>query len=226
MSQSNVDSSARAVSVEACGHSPVLQTHFGNFEFGMVSVPDGTCGDWSVETFSISAEEARFSNMRAAFGGRAYAMVSPGTYKRLVHERRGVVMSNTPMEVNQARSAYRQATGRILVNGLGLGMILEGMLSKPVVTAVRVVEIDADVLELVGSHFHSDPRVELVHADAYSYSPAKGERFDYVWHDIWDQITPDNLPLMTKLTRKYARRTERQAAWAREECRMHARRGR
>jgi hypothetical protein len=192
----------------------------------MVNVPDGTRGAWSVQTFTISEDEAKFSNLRAMFGGQGYAMVRPGTYKRLVHERRGVVMSNTPMEVNQARSAYRQAKGRILVNGLGLGMILEGMLSKPDVTSVRVVEIDADVIELVGSHFRSDPRVEFVHADAYEYRPSKGERFDYVWHDIWDDISPDNLPLMTKLTRKYARRSDRQAAWAREECRMHARRGR
>ena len=194
------------------------------FRFGTCTVPDGERGDWRISTFEISADEARFANLRAAIKGDRLAMVYPGTYKKLTHKRRGVIMSNTPMEIRTNREAFRAATGRVLVNGLGLGMLLEGILSKPDVTFVRVIEIDADVIALVGPHFARDPRVEVVHADAHAYAPPKGETpFDYAWHDIWDTISGDNLSSMAILGRKWNRRRALSSGfWVRDECRRLA----
>lgn len=185
------------------------------FKFGTCTVPDGTSGPWTIDTFSVSEHDARMFNIGVM--RTPYLFIDPGTYRRLRHESRGTVMSNTPMEVSTNTWAYFQARGRVLVNGLGLGMFLEGILSKPSVTYVRVIELDEHVIRLVGPHFRSDPRVEIVHADAYTYRPKRGETFDYAWHDVWDHIDEDNLPLMAKLGRKYNKRVAAaQGFWARD----------
>lgn len=195
-----------------------------NFSFGQCSVPDGKAGPWKIDTFTLTRDDVLMMNMRAARDGNDYLMCHPGTYKRLTHERRGCVMSNTPMERRTAVEAFHNAAGRVLINGLGLGMVLEGVLAKPEVTDVTVIELDPDVISLVGPHFAADPRLRIINADAYLWVPPKGEKWDYAWHDIWDDINADNLPLMSKLTRKYARRAAKQGAWSRAEVRREVRR--
>lgn len=195
------------------------------FRLGTCTVPDGTSGPWTIDTFTITEAEARSYNLSCLFGGSGAMCIDPGTYRRLRHKDRGVVMSNTPMEVRTNRIAYRMARGRVLINGLGLGMLLEAILSKPDVTYVRVIEIDPDVIKLTGPHFAHDPRVEIICADALEYKPAKGELFDYCWHDIWDTISSDNLPEMATLGRRYGkRRSVEQDHWARDMIRADNRR--
>lgn len=183
-----------------------------------VAVPDGVRGDWRVESFTVSDEEARRTLLRAAVKGCG-EYVPPGNYKRLM---RGgiVVMSNTPMEARTHRAFFRRAKGSVLINGLGLGMVLTAILRKPEVDSVTVIEASAEVIDLVAPTFRGDPRVRIVHASAFDYQPAKGERFDAVWHDIWDYICADNLPEMHRLHRRYARHTDWQASWCRDQCEM------
>lgn len=169
------------------------------------------------------ADDVALANMRA-LRDNPIMYCPPGDYVRLSHKLRGCVMSNTPMEVRTAREAYYNATGSVLINGLGLGMVLEGILSKDDVTKVRVIEHDPDVISLVGPHFRDDPRVMIIHDDAFVYQSPKGERFDYVWHDIWDDISGDNLAAMAKLNRKYGSKADRQGTWSREVVRADARR--
>lgn len=176
-----------------------------------LSVPDGVCGDWRIESFTVSDQESRWTALRP----REY--VAPGTYKRLMRGRT-VVMSNTPMEIRTNWSIVHRATGSVLINGLGLGMVLAAILEKPEVEAVTVVEIAEEVITLVGPTYQSDPRVEIIHADAMAYRPAKGQRFNAVWHDIWDYICADNLTQMRTLHRRYGRRADWQGSWCRYEC--------
>jgi len=194
------------------------------FKFGTVSVPDGESGLWRVDTIVATPDSVLMNNLRALRNGTPEMVMEPGTYRRLLHKTRGVVMSNTRMEILTALEAYRNSTGRVLVNGLGLGMILEGILSKQDVEYVRVIELEEDVIKLVGPTFANDCRVEIIQADAYEYKPAKGEEFDYVWHDIWDTISTENLPDMTRLVRKYQRRAPMQGVWSRDLARREKRR--
>ena len=194
------------------------------FEFGTCTVPDGKRGLWSIETFTVSERDARMFNLGNMFNPGQW--IDPGTYRRLRHKERGIVMSNTPMEVRSNYDAYLSAHNRVLINGLGLGMLLEGILRKPDVTYVRVIEVDPDVIRLTGDYYlgFSD-KLEIVEADAYEYRPKRGEFFDYVWHDIWDDINADNLPLMSKLTRRYNKRVATsQGVWSRDMIRADQRR--
>lgn len=180
---------------------------------GEVVVPCGESGPWKIKERTVTKDEAEFDNLRALVHGSGWMAVRPGTYKVL--SRNGtIVMSNTPMECRTNAEFVREATGRVLINGLGLGMVLTAVLKKPEVSFVRVVEISAELIAMVAPHF-TDPRVEIVHANALEYRPAKGERFNAVWHDIWDSITEDNLPDMKLLHRRYGKLTDWQGSWAR-----------
>jgi hypothetical protein len=180
-----------------------------------IDIPDGKSGDWSVETFEVSKEAAEFENMRAMFSYSART-IDPGTYKKL--KRNGtIVMSNTPVEIDDFRRFVSFAHGDILVNGLGLGVLLKALLNKPEDKSVTVIEKSEDVIKLVAPYI-KDKRVKIIHADAFTWKPPKIQKYDYVWHDIWDNICSDNLVEMSKLHRKYGKRTEHQYSWCREKC--------
>ena len=186
-----------------------------------VNVPDGQSGSWSVSTFTISKEDAAFNALRAMISSARGRCVPEGTYKALKRDGT-MVMSNTPDEVHDCYDFFKVARGRVLINGLGLGMVLDVILNKvdmegkPVVTEVFVVEKDYNVFKLVAPTFFHDKRVRIFIADALEFKP-EGQ-FDVVWHDIFDNICADNLPIMQKLHRKYGRRTAWQGSWCREQC--------
>lgn len=175
-----------------------------------VQVPDGVSGDWRVERFTVTEEDSRRTLIRSWRD----EYVPAGSYVRLMRGR-CVVMSNTPMEVRTNQAIIRAASGQVLLNGLGIGMVLSAILQKPEVDHVTVVEKHAEVIELV-SPSYKDPRVTIIHSDALTYKPEG--RFNAVWHDIWDYICADNLPEMKTLHRRYGKRTDWQASWCRERC--------
>jgi hypothetical protein len=180
----------------------------------LVSLPEGRRGPWAVRRVTVDR-----APMRPDRKGPP-----PGTYTMLTHDLRGVVMSDTPDERRDHLVFVLKAHGHVLINGLGLGMCLAAVLARSEVTRATVVEADEDVIALVGRHYVGDPRVEIVHADAYDYAPPRGVRYGAVWHDIWDAISSDNLPGMTRLHRKYGRRTDWQGSWARDLCESGRRR--
>jgi len=189
-----------------------------------VDVPEGVCGNWRVERFEVTPEAAQPEMLRAAFhGGRG---VPAGHYTRLM---RGdtVVMSDTPDEVRDHLYPIRLAKGNCLINGLGLGVVVAGILAKPAVKHVTVVEISPEVVFLVGTYYLEKypNRLTIVLANALEYKPARGQRFNVVWHDIWDALCSDNLPEMHKLHRRYGRIADWQGSWGRDWCEEYAKRG-
>ena len=183
-----------------------------------VNVPCGKSGDWAIEEMILTEEDVKLHNFRAALHGDC-RFVPPGNYKKLT--RNGtVIMSNTPAECIDFLyfvNCY-ETKGNILINGLGLGVVLTALLAKPEVEHITVIEISEDVIKLVGPTFAEDPRVTIIHANAFTWKPPKGVRYNAVWHDVWDNICEDNLPEMTKLHRKYGKRCNYQESWARDLC--------
>jgi hypothetical protein len=104
------------------------------------------------------------------------------------------VMSDTPAEILEHGTALNDATGRVLITGLGLGCLPHALLSRDDVTRIDIVEIDPDVIALTGPHLR-DPRVHIHQASALAIPELfeRGTRFDYVWHDIWTHVSSKNL---------------------------------
>jgi len=60
--------------------------------------------------------------------------------------------------------------------------------------------------------------------DCFTWKPPKGERWNVVWHDVWDTICTDNLPEMSKMHRRFGRRCDWQGSWCRERLLFERRR--
>lgn len=202
---------------EKITQAPWLQT---SDEMHVPDIPDCSLGPWSIGRVSVDSHSALMANMRCIRDGHPEMAVRPGEYLRLVRDRT-VVMSSTPMELASNLPAVENARGHCLINGLGLGIVAQSCALLERVDSVLVVEIDKTVIDLVGPHL--DGGIEIVHADAMEFKPPRGRRYGMVWHDIWDDVTADNLPTMATLKRRYARRCDWQGAWHQELCRRLAR---
>lgn len=188
-----------------------------------VDVPEGESGPWNVERFTVSDDDIRLHNMRCMFSpGMGHRTMEAGTFTRLTCGST-VVMSDTRAEKLDHMAPVRKASGVILINGLGIGMVLNASLLKPNVERAFVVEKSEDVIHLCADHYQRKfpGRVEIIHDDALEFMPPKGIRFGAVWHDIWNHICSDNLESMKRLHRKYGRRADWQGSWCRELCEMN-----
>lgn len=178
--------------------------------FKPCKLPEGENGKWKVERFTITKDDARWYNINCH--GRP---VEPGKYTRLMRGKT-IVMSDTPQEMGDHLAFLHRAHGHVLINGLGLGMCLQ-VLDKPDVTKATVIEIDEEVIALVGPYYKKKykDRLEIIHADALLWKPPSGIHYGAVWHDIWDNICDDNKPAMKKLHRRYAKICDWQWSWGR-----------
>ena len=191
------------------------------YENYKVNVPEGVSGDWKVEKFTVAEND--IMAIAYALHGRP---VPPGIYTRLM--KKGAfdpIMSDTPAEISDHFSFIRNATGKCLLNGLGLGMVLKALLGKPEVTHIDVVEIEQDIINLAWPVYQDGERVTLYHADAFTIQWPKDKYWDCAWHDIWPSLCTDNLPEIAKLKHKYAHRVKYQKAWAEDLLRDYRRRG-
>jgi hypothetical protein len=184
-----------------------------------VDIPDGQQGAVKVAKFEIP--KGSIEGLRLAMAGRG---ASPGWHTGLYRD--GTLwMSDTSAEQRdhyEVAGQIRRRGGRILIMGLGLGMIVKQALECENVTHVDVVEIDPDVVALIGKHY-SGPRCTIHVADAYTIKWPKGTRWTVAWHDIWPELCEDNLPEMGKLARSYGNRVDWQGFWAKETLLRHRR---
>ena len=167
----------------------------------------------------------------------------PGTYTvlfeladeedKLEALRKGHVwMSDTPAEIKDHMPFFERLQDdepiSVLINGLGIGMALKAALSTDSVSQIDVVEINNTIIELVWPTWEKF-NAELAHpkdlrlhrGSAYDLAPtlAKG-RWSLVWHDIWPEFDPDNLPDMDWFLSVYEGHAEWQGCWGRAICLM------
>jgi len=112
-----------------------------------ITVPEGVKGDVVIGRFSV---DDQMSDMSRIIDGSRY--VKPGDYTRL-EIGDAVVMSDTQAERRDHIDPVREARGRCLVAGLGLGVVVQAMLLKWEVDHVTIVEKNQDVIDLVAPHY-------------------------------------------------------------------------
>ena len=105
------------------------------------------------------------------------------------------IMCNFPDEIADALEFVEIAHGRVVVLGLGLGMIVRMLLRNPDVERIDVVEISPEIIEMVAPSIEGE-RVRVHRMDALdARSPEQlllDARADYVWSDIFP--TPRGIP--------------------------------
>jgi hypothetical protein len=179
-------------------------------------VPDGIApaasGLWKIERFELEGLPAGGARFLGLAPYVSYTVLFRTTIATLHQDRGEIVMEDSPRELRRHLPILLNARGRVLVTGLGLGCVLRGLLAKPDVDHVDVIEIDPVIIELVGPEFERDPRVTLHAGDALTYDWPRSACWDFAWHDVWCEDGSLNL-LHANLLARYRDHAPRQGAW-------------
>lgn len=210
----------------------------------------GEQGRWRVKHYNVTDESWRLERLRIMHecGDDEFSrtmklerQIPPGPYctlsrratEREMEDNEYVkaegympIMSDTPAEINEHQHAFMYAGGRVLIHGLGLGVLVSALLAAPHVDHIDVVEIDPDVIALIGPYYTHDPRVHIHQGDCLRMDWSPEIEWDYVWHDIWSDISWKNLdPELAEhgisygmLFDTFADRAGTQGAWAYNEA--------
>jgi hypothetical protein len=191
------------------------------------AVPVGEASPWKIVRSFVTEDQAR-ENLRHAhlFGEERYTPA--GYYTALVraarqpHLQDEVWMADSPDEREDHRECFEQCKlrgGRVLIHGLGLGLITYAVLSLANVEHVDVVEIDEDVIRLVRAGWlgrYRGQRLTVHHDDCFTKTWPADAAWSVVWHDIWLPMSAANLAQIDRLHRMFAHRCQWQGSWGRE----------
>jgi hypothetical protein len=180
-------------------------------------------------TISVSEAAARWHNLRVDINPHRMTPedhIEPGRFMQL-YVGETLMMSDTPTERRTSGRFVRFARGDVLIAGLGMGMVLMPVTRKPEVTSITVVEIDQDVIDLVGPVM--PPTVQIVRGNIDTWRPPRGTRYDTIFLDIWPTVCGDYYDQITSLKgtfRRYRRNGAKSflSVWREREMRIAANR--
>lgn len=135
-------------------------------------------GDFELSHFEIGKDD-----MYAILHG-----IPCGKFIRLTH-RGSIVMSDTEMEKRTNSAFVRNAHGKVLIGGLGIGLILLAVQDKANIEKITVVEKNREVIDLVANQLPLNGKVEIVNANVFDYVPS--EKYNTIYMDIWNYINYD-----------------------------------
>ena len=134
---------------------------------------------FKVSTFTLDYETDFFVCIRDG--------IKPGTYARLTDkETHQCVMSNTRMEQVTNREFVMNAHGKVLIGGLGIGMILLAIQDKPEVDSILVVEKYQEVIDLIKDQLPLNNKVTVIQGDIFEYEPK--DKYNTIYLDIWNTM--------------------------------------
>lgn len=169
-----------------------------------------TFGLWTISRVRVPPAE------RPLVGFATQTRLERQTLATLHLDHGEIVMEDSCRELRRHLPIWLHAHGRVLVTGLGLGCVVRGLLVKPTVTHVDVIELDAAILERVGTEFLGHPRVTLHHGDALQFRIGT-RRWDYGWHDLWSE--EERLQILhAKILLRFAKSCRVQGAWGFPRC--------
>lgn len=152
-----------------------------------IKLPEQRSGDVRIEHRILKpGETTPVVGMRQAIlrGIRASsAMIKePLLIHQLVHEQRGVWMTDLPEELNQIAELLWNVSphGRVLIGGLGLGILARSCADRQGVDRLVVIEKDPDVIKLCRGNGYV-----VVEDDIANYLRTTNEVFDFYLLDTW-----------------------------------------
>lgn len=178
---------------------------------------DGKVGNFELSHFEIGKDDI-------------YAMlhgIPSGKFIRLTN-RGEVVMSDTFMEKRTNANFVRNAHGKVLIGGLGIGLILLAIQDKEEVEQITVVEKNREVIELVGSQLQLNSKVTIVNDDVFIYKPLF--KYNTIYMDIWNYINEDVYkeemkPLISRYRRYLVSKAEDEERFIDCWCKIQAKNG-
>lgn len=175
-------------------------------------IPEKESERFKIEHFELSEEKVKFEKTISSFNGR-YGEVydlEAGKYIKLIDKKRHqIVMSDTPMEIRTNNEFIRRANGKVLIGGLGLGIILVEIQKKEEVESVLVIEKYQEIIDLVKPSLPINGKVKIVLGDILDFKTK--EKFDTIYFDIWNSVgDEEDYKEMKFLHRRFSRNLNRE----------------
>lgn len=95
------------------------------------------------------------------------------------------VMVDDPLQWCGMQDLAKHCKGKVLIAGLGLGLVLHGLQSNKDVTEIHVIEWNRDVITLMENHIPRDERINIIQGDFWEYIETAPKDYDTVLLDIW-----------------------------------------
>ena len=145
-----------------------------------VDIPEGISGQHQIAHYNKETTDYDWQ------GYRAMKNCAYDTHTVLIKDTCSMpIMQNSEAEYNEHQWLWDNATGDVLVGGLGIGMIHQKLIDNPNVTSVTIIEISQDVIDLVWEHCAKDDTFTLILDDFETWVPPEGTTFDTIWADTW-----------------------------------------
>lgn len=108
----------------------------------------------------------------------------------VLFEENRVWMSIVMSEIDSMRDGIREARGRVITYGLGLGYYAYMAAEKPEVESVTAVELDPRVIRLFREHilpqFPHPEKIHIIEGDAFAFLQTQEDgAYDYGYADFW-----------------------------------------
>ena len=166
---------------------------------GYLDIPEGKSGGVTVSHMTVPAGEGLLEvNLRQSLlTGQPVKRVSypyPTRWHKLSSKGHGEWMTDNPIEQYQMLPGTREMRGRVLVGGLGLGIVAKRIAAREDVTEVVVVEKNRHVVKLVAPYLFrgrggmlAAKKINVVTDDLFHYleDSAGRQQFDTAYYDIW-----------------------------------------
>jgi hypothetical protein len=113
-------------------------------------------------------------------------------------------MTLTPVDLDTCEDAIREARGKVVTFGLGLGYYAYMAAMKENVESVTVVELSEDVIRLFKKHILPQmpcrDKIKIVNMDAFKYAEEimPGEEYDLAFVDTWRDAS-DGAPMYRRM---------------------------
>lgn len=127
-------------------------------------------------------------------------------------------MSITPAEINSQKQAVKNARGKCLVFGLGLGYYQYMISMKKSVKSITVIEKDINVINLFKENILPQfgelaDKINIVHGDLYDYwNEEYLSLFDYIYVDVWKGPV-DGFEIVEKMYQQYNPQNKKVDLW-------------
>ena len=95
------------------------------------------------------------------------------------------IMKDSKWEYDTHKWLWDNATGDILVAGLGIGFLNKELIDNHSFNSVTIIENSQDVIDLVWPYCAKDSRFTLIKEDIETWNIPTGSNWDIGWFDSW-----------------------------------------
>ena len=171
--------------------------HFEDWTTSATAIPAGSAGDFRLVHVAV----ARLWRPYWGLDDISECEMS-GTLTSLIEDQHTLdTMHHTEWMIDdparqRVMGLYAQAAkGRVLVGGLGLGLLAHELRRNPRVGVVDVIEQSEDVIALVGPSVAVPHDVVVLHGDFWDYATVVGD-YDTIIVDLWDDRSAMSMTTM------------------------------